>query len=177
MRGILKKALKWAVFFAAVIFIPGGVALAVRKIRQRSGPGAALLVVSALVLAGCAHFRARTDGFVMEGRTSSPESVMIAQAQADAIQAQAYATRRCAEDSRRCGAVWGPWGAMYGAMDTTQGGEWAPVGATPPMPSQTTPAAQNIAKQLDRIETNTIQLKESQRLLIQASRTKKGKQP
>lgn len=170
--------MKKVLFYAFCVVVPGRIVLlgaaAVLKRFALRGPLSALALT--LSLAGCAHFRARTDGFVMEGRTSSPEVVMMAQAQADAIQAQAYATRRCAEDSRHCGAMWGPWGGMYGTMDTTQGGVWAPVGATPPMPTgQTAPATQNDKGLLEKIYTGIIQLKESQRLSIKAARIKKGK--
>lgn len=119
----MKKVLATLLFVVIVALLPGGALLAMRKLAQRMKLGFLVGCLAIVTMsAGCAGFHYQTsDKNWIEGVTASPETVMVADAEAHAI-------RRCTEDQRHCGALWGAWGA--GSMDTPAGYTWAGIRAT-----------------------------------------------
>ncbi|MBU4421772.1 hypothetical protein KKB41_02305 [Patescibacteria group bacterium] len=98
-------------------------------------PGGFLFLGIILLFVGCSHYQYRTTGtqkFRIEGRTSSPESVAIALAEAEGIRADATATRICAQNPQKCQAMAlartvGFYG--NGFLDTPYGYTWAGIQA------------------------------------------------
>lgn len=79
-------------------------------------PGGVILLAAMALFVGCSHFQAQSQGFKIEGITGSPETIMLADA-------EAYATKKCADQPEKC--YMGMWGLNF--MDTTTGVTWAGI--------------------------------------------------
>lgn len=100
-----------------------------------------LLIATLLPAGGCypayntATFAYKAKGLKVKGDTTSPVSVTLATANAEAIRADAYAVRKCSDDPSKCRAValsrdsWfgGGWGNSW--LDTPAGYTWAGIQA------------------------------------------------
>jgi hypothetical protein len=125
-------------------------------------PGGFVLLATMMLFVSCSHFQAQSQGFRIEGRTGSPETIMLADA-------EAYATKRCADDPQKC--YMGMRGSNF--MDTTAGVTWAGIQAAGAYSRQSDPAiapSQTKDKDAQELKKNIVELKTSQKALGNALR-------
>lgn len=136
-------------------------------------PGGFLLLATMLAFTACARLQYQdpAGNVKIRGFTLNPEAAMVMSAEAETIRAQAYAVRSCSEDPKHCGAVWGPWGAGAGMMDTPAGYTWAGIQAG----GATNQASGDIRKDIADIKKGVNVVKSGQKALFQTLRNRKGK--
>ncbi len=131
-------------------------------------PGGMVLLAAMMTFAACARFQYETSAkHWIQGTTTSPETVMMAEA-------EAYAMRKCADNPENCRAVelsqTGPWGA--GMMDTPAGYTWAGIRAAG-VNKQTN--APDVRKDLARIEKKVDAMDKGQDAFFRILKNRKGK--